>query len=325
MSVRNFSDQGFDDYRRERKRMRAKIGPQPTALGYENSALRELEQVEAQEVRDQQLTREVHEFFATATRQAAAIVEKVARDAQQEAGQRVEQEMESFLIDALTRMNNFVLAVLQVKRGGVAETQMEPKIGNLEGASLDEFRWSGTAEVADKHIGQDPFAIDVDDVRREFRTQVGENSADGPPVAVPIDQHLVAAVTDDGSADDNRADGSSADDGAADDARTAPAAAPVAAAAAVGAKPQLPPAPAPVTRTTMARAATPIGGGAKPAPSAPEAGKAAGDAGASDPAAELERFKGALKALVRQGVMSRDEARAAWEARLATLGHGSKG
>ena len=315
MSVRNYSDQGFDDYRRERKRMRAKIGPQPTALGYENSALRELEQVEAQEVRDQQLTREVHEFFATATRQAAAIVEKVARDAQQEAGQRVEQEMESFLIDALTRMNNFVLAVLQVKRGGVAETQMEPKIGNLEGNSLDEFRWSGTAEVADKHIGQDPFATDVDDVRREFRTQVGDNSPDGPPVAVPIDQHLVAAVTEDGSADGRAEDGTS----------EMPAAVPAPAAAVASAKPQLPPAPAPVTRTTMARAATPIGGGPKAAPSATEASQTTGEAGASDPAAELERFKGALKALVRQGVMSRDEARAAWDARLAALGHGKKG
>ena len=319
MSVRNYSDQGFDDYRRERKRMRAKIGPQPTSLGYENSALRELEQVEAQEVRDQQLTREVHEFFATATRQAAAIVEKVARDAQQEAGQRVEQEMESFLIDALTRMNNFVLAVLQVKRGGVAETQMEPKIGNLEGNSLDEFRWSGTAEVADKHIGQDPFATDVDDVRREFRTQVGENSPDGPPVAVPIDQHLVAAVSD-AVADDGGGDDGSADDSASEANAVAPAA------EAAAAKPQLPPAPAPVTRTTMARAATPVGSGPKAAPAPVAAAPAAaGGAEASDPAAELERFKGALKALVRQGVMSRDEARAAWEARLAALGHGSKG
>lgn len=314
MSVRNFSDQGFDDYRRERKRMRAKIGPQPTSLGYENSALRELEQVEAQEVRDQQLTREVHEFFATATRQAAAIVEKVARDAQQEAGQRVEQEMESFLIDALTRMNNFVLAVLQVKRGPVAETQMEPKIGNLEGASLDEFRWSGTAEVADKHIGQDPFATDVDDVRREFRTQVGENSADGPPVAVPIDQHLVAAVTDDGSGE------GSGDDGAK-------AAAPATEEPEAASEPQLPPPPAPAVRSTMARAVTPIGGGPKAAApaAAPAAPKPAATPESCDPAAELERFKGALKALVRQGVMSRDEARAAWEARLAALGHGSKG
>jgi hypothetical protein len=35
---------------------------------------------------------------------------------------------------------------------------------------------------------------------------------------------------------------------------------------------------------------------------------------------ELERFKGTLKALVRQGVMNKDEARAAWQARLATMG-----
>jgi hypothetical protein len=40
----------------------------------------------------------------------------------------------------------------------------------------------------------------------------------------------------------------------------------------------------------------------------------------SQGSAELERFKGALKALVRQGVMNRDEARAAWQARLASLG-----
>jgi hypothetical protein len=315
MSVRNYSDQGFEDYRRERKRLRSKVGPQPTALGYENRALRELEQVEAREIRDQLLTREVHEFFATATRQAAAIVEKVARDAQQEAGQRVEQEMESFLIDALTRMNNFVLAVLQVKRGGVAETQMEPKIGNLEGNSLDEFRWSGTAEVADKHIGQNPFATDVDEVRREFRTQVGESCTDGPPLAVPIDQHLVAAVNEDGSADGRAEEGTS----------EVVAEVPAPATAGASAKPQLPPSPAPVTRTTMARAATPIGGGPKAAPHAIESSQITGEADASDPAAELERFKGALKALVRQGVMSRDEARAAWDARLAAVGHGKKG
>ena len=292
MSVRNYSDQGFDDYRRERQRMRAKIGPQPSALGYENNALRELEQVEAQEVRDQQLTREVHEFFATATRQAAAIVEKVSRDAQQEAGQRVEQEMESFLIDSLARMNNFVLAVLQQRRNGVAETQMEPKIGNLAGASLDEFRWSGTAEGADKHIGQDPFATAVDDVRREFRAQVGETGTEGPAVAVPIDQHLVAAVTD-----------------PVPDPEVASPPVRGAGKAAVAAEPQLPSPPAPVTRSTTAKAATPM----------PEAAAGAQSA-EGDANAELERFKGALKALVRQGVMSREEARAAWQARLQALG-----
>jgi len=292
MTVRNFSDQGFDDYRRERKRMRAKVGPQPTALGYENQALRELEKVEEREIQDQRLTREVHEFFATATRQAAAIVERVARDAQQEAGQKVEQEMESFLIDALARMNNFVLTVLHHRRAGVAETQMEPSLGNLQEGTLDEFRWSGTAEGTDKHIGQDPFSIDLEDVRREFRTQVGE-SGDGPAVAVPIDQHLVAAVSD-AVADDVAKEAKAAVAAKAATGAAAPK-------AAASASPKVDPAPAP------AQAAS------KPAAPAAEASPG----GAND---DLERFKGALKALVRQGVMSREEARAAWQARLQTLG-----
>ncbi len=296
MTVRNFSDQGFDDYRRERKRMRAKIGPQPTALGYENQALRELEQVEAREIQDQRLTREVHEFFATATRQAAAIVERVSRDAQQEAGQKVEQEMESFLIDALARMNNFVLTVLHHKRAGVAETQMEPSLGNLQEGSLDEFRWSGTAEGTDKHIGQDPFSIDLEDVRREFRSQVGE-SGDGPAVAVPIDQHLVAAVSD-----------AVADD-AAKEAKATTAAKPATGAGApkAAASPAAPKVePASLAAPAASKPAAPVAPAAETSPG-----------GGID---DLERFKGALKALVRQGVMSRDEARAAWQARLQMIG-----
>ncbi|MFY9341143.1 MAG: hypothetical protein WAT39_01550, partial [Planctomycetota bacterium] len=34
---------------------------------------------------------------------------------------------------------------------------------------------------------------------------------------------------------------------------------------------------------------------------------------------DIERFKGALRSLVRTGVMTRDEARAAWQTRLRTL------
>ncbi|MGB3970170.1 MAG: hypothetical protein WBO45_25775, partial [Planctomycetota bacterium] len=188
MTVRKFSDQGFDDFRKERKRMRAKLGPQG-GHAYDNQALRELEQVEAREVREQQLTREVHDFFAAATKQAASIVERVARDVQQVTGERVEQEMESFLIDSLARMNTFVLTVLHQRRGGIAETHVEPSIGNLVGAPLDEFRFAGTADVGDKHIGQDPFATPVDEVQREFREQVAPRDDGGG--AVPIDQHLV--------------------------------------------------------------------------------------------------------------------------------------
>jgi len=265
MTIRNQGDQGFDDFRKERKRIQAKVGRQTPLQEYQNHALRELEQAEEREVREQQLTREVHDFFAAATRQAASIVDKVARDAEREAGERVEQEMESFLFDSLARMNTFVLTVLKERRGSIAETRKEPSVGNLVGPLLDEFRNAGTAEVGDKHIGQDPFATLVDDVQREFREQVGTPRSDNEDAA-PIEQHLVAA-----------ADGDS------------PAAA---------------------------------GEGAEPpdaAPQAPCGAVPAVDTKAAPSGDELDRLKEALKSMVRQGLMTREEAKAAWQVRLQAL------
>lgn len=282
MTVRKFSDQGFDDYRKERKRMQAKLGPQAPALNYENQALRELELAEAREARDQKLTREVHDFFAAATRQAASIVEKVAKDALQATGAQVDEEMEQFLIDALTRMNTFIVTVLRERRGPVAETQLEPSLENIVGASLDQFRWAGTADVDDKHIGQDPFETPVDEVQREFREQVGQTPAGEQPAS--IDEHRVAAMQ---SEEDGEAP-------AVDEQAS-----------------ELPPAVAPTTRTSAAatvRAAVAVATpAAAPAPT-PNA-----------PLSDIDRFKEALKSLVKQGMMSREEARAAWLARVEAL------
>jgi hypothetical protein len=329
MTVRKHNDQGFDDFRRERKRLMAKLGPQSSALGYENQALRQLEQVEAEELRDRQLTREVHEFFASATRQAAAIVDRVAKDAQQEAGARVEEQMEQFLIDALGRMNSFVLTVLQQRRGPVAETRMEPSIGNLPQPTLDEFRFAGTADTGDKHIGKDPFATTIDEVQREFRASVGDGA--DSDLAVPIDQHLVASMAGQQAAED-----------VAEEAVVAPAEAADASEPEPDISIRLPEPPAPVARVsavsvlakpTVAKATEPPPAAkstpkptpdkAAPAPRAAAPTPAPAQASApatSTPVDELERFKGALKALVRQGVMSREEARAAWDTRLQALG-----
>ncbi|MCA8964470.1 MAG: hypothetical protein H6838_17120 [Planctomycetes bacterium] len=260
---------GFDDYRLQRKRMQAKLGLQQNSLGYENNALKELEQVEAREVREQQLSREVHDFFAAATKQAAAIVEKVARDAESAIGSRIQEEMESFLRDALERVNGMVGALLvkQQRNPKLAQADVEPKIGNLDSQILDEFRWEGTAEGADKHIGQDPFATDLDDVRKEFRDQIGGMEGEGlAPAPMDIEEHLVAATEDQD------------DDGAA-------------------------PEQEPEHRAAQAEHDAPADYDPTPTPEQ-----------------ELDRFKSALKALVRQGTMTRDEARAAWQTRLASLG-----
>lgn len=279
-------DSDFDRYRKNRIRHKNKVSAEGAA--YENSALRELEQVEARELQDQQLTREVHEFFADATKQAATIVERMAHDAEAEADVKVETEMEAFLIDAFARMNGLVMTLIQKRKAGAGEEKLEPKVANLVGRMLDEFRWQGTADLMDKHIGQDPFATDLDDVRRELQSHGGDASAmdtDEGEAAAPIEEHLVAEVEDEGADaeppardDDMPAIEVVGDDDDASDMVAEP-------------EPAAEPAPRP---------------------------EAAGKPSASH--AELERFKEALKTLVRQGTMTRDEARAAWGTRLRSLG-----
>ena len=158
--------------------------------------------------------------------------------------------MEAFLRDAMERVSALVGQLLQQHggEGTIAQAELEAKLGNL-GRTLDTFRWAGTANGADKHIGQDPFATDVDEVVREFRGQL-------PAVepAADIEEHLVAQTAEEQDA------------------------------------------PSEDSAAAMALEMTPT------------------------PEQELERFKGALKALVQQGTMTRDEARAAWQTRLASLG-----
>ncbi|MCA8973406.1 MAG: hypothetical protein KDC98_01725 [Planctomycetes bacterium] len=281
-------DQDFDSYRRQRIRSKSRV-PLTADASYENSALRELEQAEEREVRDQQLTREVHEFFASATKQAATIVERMAHDAVQEADVRIEREMESFLIDSFARMNSLVLAMLHKKRGMGGEEKLEPNVNNIVGPALDEFRYEGTAELLDKHIGQDPFATDLDDVRRELLDSVGEASERPEAQVASISEHLVAAIDDEDDAGDGEGEleiENDADQHAADEAA--------------------------IDGEDVDRAGT----STAISESEPE----------TDPNAEarleleLERFKGALRSLVRQGTMSKDEARAAWVTRLRSLG-----
>src|SRR5262249_34901644 len=66
--------------------------------------------------------------------------------------------------------------------GPAAQEEVEPRMKNLVGQMLDEFRNAGTGS-ADKHLGEDPTAKDLEDVRREFR-------AKSPPPR-PAEQTLV--------------------------------------------------------------------------------------------------------------------------------------
>ncbi|MBK8101203.1 MAG: hypothetical protein IPK26_29325 [Planctomycetes bacterium] len=252
---RHDQDEGFEKYRKERQRRRLTAEPM-RPLGEQHGALRELEEVEQREQMERQLSREVHEFLECATKTAASIVQKVSATARERVCAQLESEMEDFLLDAASRLNHFVGDMLSSRRGQVAEQRVEPHVHNLVGAPLDGFRFAGTAHLADKHIGQDPFATEVEDVSREFRAQM-------PAHPEPVNG---AAAAPDAASE----------------------------------------APAPVEPATAVPEAGVVEA-AVPTPAAP-----AGNA-------DLESFKAMLKDLVKQGLMTRDEARAAWQQRVARV------
>ena len=93
----NHNDGGFENYRRQRERLRRMASAERRPLSGPANALRELEEVEAREERDRQLTSEMKDFFESATRIAADIVQKVADSAKVRIDEQLSGEMQEFL------------------------------------------------------------------------------------------------------------------------------------------------------------------------------------------------------------------------------------
>jgi hypothetical protein len=268
---------GFENYRRERERIRRLGIGNKRPLSGPTNALRELEEVEAKEERDRQLSLEMQDFFESATRTAADIVQKVASSAKVRIDNQLSSEMEDFLLDAITRMQGLVTEVLRTNTGSTAEEVIEPLMHNLVGSMLDGFRIEGTAGT-DKHLGMDPMQTNLEEIRREFEAQIPQAAAEEIPAiqaSLPadpfadtpsaathdarpdIEDHLVAQLHDDEEPAENLDVSAEQDE-----------------------EPEAPPAPV-------------------------------------DPVQDLQRFKHVLETLVRQGQMTKDEARAALKARKA--------
>ncbi len=152
---------GFENFRRQRNKRRLEAGPL-RPMGQNAAVLRELEEVEAREVRNQQLTREVHEFFAEATRTAASIVTQVAEHAEIEVQEAVTLEMTEFLAETMRRVQEFVELVQVTTPDGIAQREVEANMQNIVGHVLDSFRFAGDAVTAEAHLGQDPFRTPLD-------------------------------------------------------------------------------------------------------------------------------------------------------------------
>jgi len=185
-------DPGFENYRRERQRRSLNGGKANAAQQDHRTALRELEAVEAKEERSRALARDVHDFFESATRMAANIVSRVAQSARLEVDSKLHGEVEEFLADALHRLEEVVLGFVARNHGPEATEEVEPKMRNMVGEVLDNFRKMGTAAPT-KHLGEDPMQKDLDDVRREFQQRVPSAKTDASIVPVTA---LAAAVKD---------------------------------------------------------------------------------------------------------------------------------
>ena len=153
----NPSDPSFEQFRRSRKlgQMHGKMNEQP---GTGRSALKEIESHERLEVLQHRLQREMNEFFGEATRLAASILQSLKQEKAQELSEQVYAEMEGFLRESARKAELLVTKLRETAaRNGLAVADLETSLSNLTTKDLDRFRAAGTANLADKHIGQDPF------------------------------------------------------------------------------------------------------------------------------------------------------------------------
>ncbi len=180
------TDNNFEKFRKDRRQRRAQFGANAASAARPAGA-RDAEAYEAKQVHETRLSRDVHEFLAEATKQAATIVEKVTMVAEAETAQRLSREMQEFLQETMRRAATF-MHMVQASRGKTAVKDMEPHVSNLVGPTLDGFRHEGTAQLADKHIGQDPFAelpeptAAEEDAADDDAAEAEEHDVDGPAV-----------------------------------------------------------------------------------------------------------------------------------------------
>jgi hypothetical protein len=170
------NDPDFEAYREERNYRRRQRTKTERPHGPANKVWEELNAHEEGEIHDRLLTREVHDFFADATKMAADIVSKVAEEHEEQVSERLRSEMEEFLRETIRRASEFIDVLGDGGERG--EEILEADMKNLVGRVLDEFRAEGTANVEDKHLGQDPFMTDVKLTKSTRATDADERDDD---------------------------------------------------------------------------------------------------------------------------------------------------
>ena len=172
----------FESYRRERnyRRRQSKVTERPSG---HTDVWEQLEEQERQEMKNELLNAEVDEFFSDATKLAATIVQRVAHNHEDEISDRLRNDMEEFLCASIRHATNMVMNLDWKSAGG--ERIIEPSLKNLLAKELDEFRAEGTANVADRHFGMDPF-------RTNLGAELNESQAPAAPQPVAEEPGMCA-------------------------------------------------------------------------------------------------------------------------------------
>ncbi|MHC4077327.1 MAG: hypothetical protein ACYST0_02665 [Planctomycetota bacterium] len=277
MNQKGKDSDDFEAYREERNYRRRQRTTTERPGGTSNKVWEALNAQEEGEIHDRLLTQEVHDFFADATKMAADIVSKVAEEHEEEVGAALRDEMEEFLRETIRRASELIEVIGEDTERG--EEVVEADMKNLVGKALDGFRAEGTAQLADKHMGQDPFATDVEVTTSA--TQPEESVQADESLGVPaqhIDEaELALAPSEPGGEKDEFTAGFVGDAKAA-------------------------------CEIVDAEAGSEEGPEQSSEPQAPEVPQMSGP--------DRVKLREALKTMVRQGLMTKDEARDTYRARV---------
>lgn len=188
---RKDSSSSFERFRRERA-AKGQVRSVGSGSSVANEALRELEAYENKEMEEERLRSEVTEFFDQANRQAAVLVDKVARAEREQSSSQLSEEMQAFLSETMRRMTQLVTRVMNSDpTGRIAEANLDASMSTITGPVLDGFRQEGTSETSVNHIGKNPLAVDLAALRREIDAILAE---EGPAPEVVPEKPLRAMV-----------------------------------------------------------------------------------------------------------------------------------
>lgn len=127
----------------------------------QRDTIRQIEERERSEALEQRLTREMYEFVEETTRLAATILKEIAAQHQQNRANQISSEMHEFFSETFRRAESLTRYLHSIGSDAgslqIAISEMEPLLENLSTEALDEFRAEGTAE-GQRHMGRHPVA-----------------------------------------------------------------------------------------------------------------------------------------------------------------------